>query len=187
MVCYQESGAPLTSVTADGDLEIHMLVEQWFGDSVVTFHDPNHYAKLLVKNFEHLSAKHPVLVDLAPALKSHFLIGMQRPCACLSHLVMLWPRSMTYSVIGVKLHTSNEDVFCAHMCGFVLHVTDQSHDHCLHQPWPCKEHPALHPLDDAAAVEDLRVFIEGYLDDCQCYLHGYSTIQIELLNGTACK
>lgn len=72
----------ITSITADGDSEIHKLVEDEFGDSVVMLRDPNHYAIGLAKNLENLGNTFPVLADLgvSESLKTHFLIGM------LSHL-----------------------------------------------------------------------------------------------------
>jgi hypothetical protein len=36
-------------------------------------------------------------------------------------------------------------------------------------------------------VAALLTFINSYLDDCQWYLHGYNTIQIESLYGSICK
>jgi hypothetical protein len=71
----QESGIQLVSVTADGDSDIHRLVEQQFEGTVLTYQDPNHYAKGLAKNLHNLCDTYPVLVDLADTLKCHFLIG----------------------------------------------------------------------------------------------------------------
>ncbi|ELR12820.1 uncharacterized protein ACA1_093660 [Acanthamoeba castellanii str. Neff] len=33
----------------------------------------------------------------------------------------------------------------------------------------------------------LAALIDGYINNCQRYIHGHSTIQLESLNGTACK
>jgi hypothetical protein len=36
-------------------------------------------------------------------------------------------------------------------------------------------------------IKKLKDLIEGYINDCQCYMHGFSTIQNESLNGMAAK
>jgi hypothetical protein len=87
---------------------------------------------------------------------------------------------------GVKYHW-NEEAFCSHMRGFVPHTTDKCHTQCLHAPQPQKTTPHLHLVNDAAVVDALRAFIKGYLDDQQCYLHGFNTNQIKSLNGLAAK
>jgi hypothetical protein len=88
---------------------------------------------------------------------------------------------------GIKLFARNKGAFCDHMRQFVLHMTDQSHTHCRHQPRPPVASPRLHPVDNSEAVAALTTFIEGYLNDWQRYLHGFNTIQLESLNGSACK
>lgn len=36
-------------------------------------------------------------------------------------------------------------------------------------------------------LDELRALINGYIDDCQRYLHSTSTIQLESINGSARK
>jgi hypothetical protein len=50
-------------------------VAQHFGTSVPVHHDPNHYAKGLLKNVLNLCTTFPVLKMVAMKLKQHFLIG----------------------------------------------------------------------------------------------------------------
>jgi hypothetical protein len=76
----------LTSVTADGDAAIHLLVEKHFGDSVVTNCDPNHYAKGLANNVKNLCASSAALTAVAEALKQHFLIGMCEHTCCVQFM-----------------------------------------------------------------------------------------------------
>jgi len=40
---------------------------------------------------------------------------------------------------------------------------------------------------DKEALDALQALIDGYINDCQRYIHGFSTIQLESLNGTARK
>ncbi|ELR13795.1 uncharacterized protein ACA1_076480 [Acanthamoeba castellanii str. Neff] len=114
-------------------------MEAQFGKDITINQDPNHYVKGLIKSFEHLTEDFPALADLGASLKTHFLLG-------------------------VKYHW-NEEAFCSHMRGFVPHTTDECHTQCLHAPQPQKTTPHLHPVNDAAAVDALWVFIEGYVDD----------------------
>jgi hypothetical protein len=63
-------------VTADGDAELAKVIEHECGEGVQVLHDPNHYAKSLLNNFENLIHKFPVLDGYAAGLKVHFLIGI---------------------------------------------------------------------------------------------------------------
>jgi hypothetical protein len=90
------------------------------------------------------------------------------------------------SSTGVKMHSQNEAAFTGHMLSFIPHITEQSHEHCLHQPRAPKE-PRVDPVEDREALEQLEALVQGYIDDCHRYIHGFSTIQLESLNGTACK
>lgn len=89
-------------------------------------------------------------------------------------------------ITGVKHYSCNEDAFHAHMEGFIGHITNVDHTHCLHdENQDVTER--LDPVEDAMAVEQLDLLIQGYLDDCKRYLHGYSTIQLESINSTVRK
>jgi hypothetical protein len=78
------------------------------------------------------------------------------------------------------MHSRNEEAFCSHMRSFIPHITEQSHQHCLHAERASKE-PRIHPLKHPEALKQLEALIAGYIDDCQRYIHGFSTIQIESL------
>lgn len=66
----------LTSITSDGDAAIHRIVAcEYDSSEVVTYRDPNHYAKSLEKDFGGLSAEFKVLKGLGAKLKAHFLVG----------------------------------------------------------------------------------------------------------------
>jgi len=157
---WQESEVALNSVTADGDVAISAIVEKHYGHSVSVNRDPNHYAKGLLNNVKNLSITYPALADIAPLLKAHFLVG-------------------------VKMHSQNEQAFRLHMKAFIPHITDQSHSLCQHPRG--KVTKRLDAVDHQDALEQLHILIESYLEDSQRYLHGFSTIQLESLNGTACK
>jgi hypothetical protein len=72
------------------------------------------------------------------------------------------------------------------MEGFVKHITNESHDHCLHDE-DLEVTIRADPIEDEAALEQLDILIQGYLDDCHRYLHGYSTIQLESINSNVRK
>ena len=80
---------------------------------------------------------------------------------------------------GVKMHSQNEQEFSTHMQSFIPHITKTSHQSCLRGLWPAKD-PQVHPIDHAAALEKLETLIDGYINNCQRYLHSFSTIQIEV-------
>jgi hypothetical protein len=72
----QDAGVEyLSSAIADGDTAIQHHVQQHFGRAVPIYRDPNHYAKGLLKNVEHLCNDFPVLDGLGKLLKTHFLVG----------------------------------------------------------------------------------------------------------------
>jgi hypothetical protein len=77
------------------------------------------------------------------------------------------------------MYARNEQGFCSHMRSFIPHITESSHEHFLHKhqepkrPWLCVE-------EDAGALKQLEILISGYIADCQWYIHGFSTIQIEV-------
>jgi len=83
------------------------------------------------------------------------------------------------------MHSQNEQAFRLHMKAFIPHITDQSHSLCQHPRG--KVTKRLDAVDHQDALEQLHILIESYLEDSQRYLHGFSTIQLESLNGTACK
>lgn len=83
------------------------------------------------------------------------------------------------------MHSQNEQAFHQHMKAFIPHITNQSHSLCQHPRG--KATKRLDAVDHQDALEQLRILIESYLEDSQRYLHGFSTIQLESLNGTACK
>ena len=72
------------------------------------------------------------------------------------------------------------------MRSFVLHITNQDHTFCRHAPTH-KETPDLDHLKHPDAINALKIFIEGYLDDREWFLHGFSTIQNESINSSICK
>jgi hypothetical protein len=41
--------------------------------------------------------------------------------------------------------------------------------------------------EHSEAITALEELIKGYIEDCQRYIHGHSTIQLESLNGSAAK
>jgi hypothetical protein len=82
--------------------------------------------------------------------------------------------------VGMKMHSKNEENFCAHMRSFILHITEQNHQSCLHRPRAAKV-PRLDPIKDADALKQLEALVTGYINDCQRYIHGFSTIQLEVL------
>lgn len=43
------------------------------------------------------------------------------------------------------------------------------------------------PTEHSEAITALEELIEGYIADCQRYIHGHSTIQLESLNRSAAK
>lgn len=125
-------------------------MEQEWGRSVVVHRDPNHYAKGLVKNVQHLCEEYPVLEPVAAKLKAHFLIGTF-PLA--THV----PLALTYVFCtGVKLHAQNEEGFCSHMRSFIPHITEESHSGCMHRPRPNKT-PLIDPVEHAPALKKLKV------------------------------
>ncbi len=64
------------------------------------------------------------------------------------------------------MYARNEDGFCRHMCSFVPHITNQDQGFCHHQKdQPAKSTPDLNHLEHPEAVEALKTFIEGYLED----------------------
>jgi len=120
---------------------------------------------------------------LDASLKSHFLIGALK----LFGLVFVPITHMFSRVgVGIKLFSRNDASFCAHMRGYIPHITDQNHQQCQHAARPPKATPRLNPAN-TEAIATLREFIEGYLADRQRYLHGYNTIHIESLNSSICK
>lgn len=135
------------------------------------------------KHFEHLVKDYLALADLGASLKTHFLVGRGE---CLL-LLCAWPSVWLHVTAGVWLYSRNEEGFCAHMRRFVPHHTDECHSLCLHAPQPPKASPRLDWVENLAAVQVLTKFIKGYLADQQQYLHRFSTIQLESLNGSACK
>ncbi len=86
---------------------------------------------------------------------------------------------------GVKKHTRSPETFASHMKSFIPHITNQSHMHCLHPPSKVTKH--ANPITDKDALDALATLINSYLADCKHYLHSFSTIQLESLNGSAAK
>jgi len=59
------------------------------------------------------------------------------------------------------------------MSSFIDHITDQSHAHCTHSPGAGKMR--LDAIEHKNALAELKILIEGYVADCERYLHGHST------------
>jgi len=85
----------------------------------------------------------------------------------------------------VEKYKCNEEGFCKHMRAFIPHITNVSHKHCCHEHG--KVTVRADPVVDKAALNQLAKLINGYIKDCQRYIHGFSTIQIESVHGTARK
>jgi hypothetical protein len=172
----------VTLVTADGDAAIHSLVLTIFGRNVLCHHDPNHYAKGLEKSFKALTLQHPSLALAEKKLKAHFLIGT---LTCSNHNRILPQILFVFPCpAGVKMFVGNTTGFQGHMCNFIPHITNQDHHLCLHPSQPHKPVPLLDEQEHPEAVSTLKAFIEGYLEDCEQYLHSFSTIQNKSINSS---
>jgi len=73
------------------------------------------------------------------------------------------------------------------VCATHNSIHDQSHTHYFHQPQPLVASPCLNPVKNSEVVAALTTFIKGYLNDWQQFPHRFNTIQLESLNGSACK
>ncbi|ELR12289.1 uncharacterized protein ACA1_373400 [Acanthamoeba castellanii str. Neff] len=87
---------------------------------------------------------------------------------------------------SIKKFKKNELGFTTHMKAFIPHITDQHHHWCSHSTQPPKP-PKVDANEHPEVIKKLKDLIKGYINDCQCYMHGFSTIQNKSLNGTAAK
>jgi hypothetical protein len=174
-----------TSLTADGDVAVHGIAQEIFGEDLVSNQDPNHYAKGVENCFGELVDMHPCLAAVANKLKPHFLLGALSLWLCCLLPGMCSGLTVCGSFhSGVKLFRQHKEGFCAHMWAFIGHVTDQDHSRCCHDPRPPKPCPTLDARKYPDAVAALATFIDSYLDNCDRFLHGFNTIQNKSINGS---